>query len=85
MKHYVNVNEDAEPYGTHVTRQAAEDSGAEFPNDTVVEVDDTKLIERVASVLALSPASHATKSRDYGRGFAEALRIVQSILRQETP
>ena len=33
------------------------------------------LVEKTA-VLAISPADHATTSRDYGRGFAEALRLV---------
>lgn len=28
-------------------------------------------------VLAIDPEQHATKSRDYGRGFAEAIRLVR--------
>jgi hypothetical protein len=30
------------------------------------------------AVYDLDPEAHATKSRDYGRGFAEALRLVRA-------
>ncbi len=34
----------------------------------------------IAHVRAIDPADHATKSRDYGRGFAEAIRLVRAAL-----
>lgn len=43
----------------------------------------TDLAIRVRQVLDLDPADHATKSRDYGRGYAEALRQVKEILSVE--
>lgn len=38
------------------------------------------LVDKVNAVLAIDPADHATKSRDFGRGFAEALRQVRVAL-----
>jgi len=35
---------------------------------------------QIEDVLAIDPADHATKSRDFGRGFAEALRQVRVAL-----
>jgi 7-keto-8-aminopelargonate synthetase-like enzyme len=37
------------------------------------EMDATLL-----AIYTLDPEAHATKSRDYGRGFAEALRVVRT-------
>lgn len=37
-------------------------------------------VERIQAVLAIDPADHASKSRDYGRGFADALRLVKGML-----
>jgi hypothetical protein len=31
-------------------------------------------------VMGIEPEDHATKSRDYGRGFAEAVRLVREAL-----
>lgn len=38
------------------------------------------LLRQREAVLALRPEDHATKSRDYGRGFAEALRLVREAM-----
>ena len=38
------------------------------------------LLRQREAVLAIRPEEHATKSRDYGRGFAEALRLVREAL-----
>lgn len=35
---------------------------------------------QVEDVLSIYPADHATKSRDYGRGFADAIRRVREAL-----
>ena len=35
---------------------------------------------RLAAVRAIDPADHATSSRDYGRGFAEAIRLVREAM-----
>lgn len=35
---------------------------------------------RIAAALAIEPEDHATSSRDYGRGFAEAIRLVREAL-----
>lgn len=37
-------------------------------------------IDVVKRVEAIEPEDHATKSRDYGRGFAEAIRVVREAL-----
>lgn len=37
------------------------------------------------AVMALDPGDHATTSRDYGRGFAEAVRIVHGLLTAGQP
>lgn len=53
--------------------------------------DDTNLLAEYADEIArlrdvlhrvrlIDPADHATASRDYGRGFAEALRLVRREL-----
>ena len=34
----------------------------------------------IARVWAIDPEDHATKSRDYGRGFADAIRLVRASL-----
>ena len=39
-----------------------------------------RLHDRIDAALAISPEDHATKSRDYGRGFAEAIRQVREAL-----
>ena len=49
------------------------------------ERDEVRAVnQRVAVILArlwaIDPADHATKSRDYGRGFAEAIRLVRAAL-----
>lgn len=36
--------------------------------------------DAIARVWALDPADHATSSRDYGRGYAQALRDVHAAL-----
>lgn len=38
------------------------------------------LRQAVREVLAINPEDHATTSRDYGRGFAEAIRLVREAL-----
>lgn len=35
---------------------------------------------QIARALAIKPEDHATTSRDYGRGFAEAIRRVREAL-----
>lgn len=35
---------------------------------------------RIKAVMAIDAANHATTSRDYGRGFAEAIRLVHELL-----
>jgi hypothetical protein len=40
-----------------------------------------QLEQRIAAALAIDPADHATRSRDYGRGFADAIRQVRTALR----
>jgi hypothetical protein len=47
--------------------------------DRVVAERDV-LRERVTAALLIDPADHATTSRDYGRGFAEAIRLVREAL-----
>lgn len=36
------------------------------------------LQRRIDAVLAIDPADHATTSRDYGRGFADAITRVRA-------
>ncbi len=38
---------------------------------------------QIYRILLIDPAEHATTSRDYGRGFAEAIRQVREILGAE--
>lgn len=40
-----------------------------------------QLEQRLAAALAIDPADHATRSRDYGRGFADAITRVRTALR----
>jgi hypothetical protein len=39
-----------------------------------------ELEQRIAAALDIDPADHATRSRDYGRGFADAIRQVRGVL-----
>lgn len=41
------------------------------------------LRQRTDAVLSIEPEDHATKSRDYGRGFADAIRLVREALGEE--
>lgn len=43
-----------------------------------------QLIQAMNRVMMINPADHATKSRDYGRGFSDALSLVHQAI-QETP
>lgn len=38
-------------------------------------------VDRIEAAQAISPEDHATKSRDYGRGFADAILLVRQALR----
>lgn len=40
-----------------------------------------ELEQRINQALAINPADHATRSRDYGRGFADAITRTQAALR----
>lgn len=42
--------------------------------------DVTKLHKGIRAARDIDPADHATTSRDYGRGFAEAIRRVREAL-----
>jgi hypothetical protein len=42
-----------------------------------------RLRDRIQAALDIEPEDHATKSRDYGRGFAEAIRLVRIALERE--
>lgn len=37
------------------------------------------------AVLAIDPEDHAAKSRDYGRGFADAIRRVREVIGKDEP
>lgn len=41
------------------------------------------MADRINAALDIEPEDHATKSRDYGRGFAEAIRLVRAALNGE--
>lgn len=50
-------------------------------------LDDLVLLEwaeqmkpRIDNVLAIRPEDHATSSRDYGRGFADAIKQIHAAL-----
>ena len=74
----------AEKAEAECERLAWERTGAFNERDEVRAVN-----QRVAVILgrlwAIDPADHATKSRDYGRGFAEAIRLVRAALLGEAP
>lgn len=36
--------------------------------------------QAICDVWSIEPEDHATKSRDYGRGFAEAIRLVRAAI-----
>ena len=40
--------------------------------------DDAKRL--IAAIRAIDPAEHATGSRDFGRGFNHALRLVLDVI-----
>lgn len=40
-----------------------------------------ELEQRITAALAIDPADHATRSRDYGRGFSDALTRTRTALR----
>lgn len=44
--------------------------------------DDAKRL--IAAIRAIDPAEHATGSRDFGRGFNHALRLVLDVFEAET-
>lgn len=47
------------------------------------ELTYNDLARRHNAIMRIDPADHATKSRDFGRGFAESLRVVREILEAE--
>lgn len=36
--------------------------------------------QALCDIQSIDPEDHATKSRDYGRGFAEAIRLVRQAI-----
>lgn len=50
-------------------------------DDLVVLENSERNEARIAAALAIEPEDHATKSRDYGRGFADAIRQVREALK----
>lgn len=41
-----------------------------------------KMHDQIQRVLAIKPEDHATQSRDYGRGFADAIKRVHEALKR---
>lgn len=59
--------------------------GLPFPSEPEVIIDAfrehcNRMHVQIAAALAIDPEDHATKSRDYGRGFADAIRRVREAL-----
>lgn len=44
------------------------------------EAGEAKLLNIIEEIILINPEDHATQSRDYGRGFSDALKQVHQII-----
>lgn len=49
--------------------------------EEALETLNKQMHDQIARALSIDPEDHATKSRDYGRGFADAIKRVREALR----